>query len=59
MLPLREIEPDLADWLTLLIQIPLGVLIYVLGSKILKLDSFDYILTVAKRLISGKKAGEA
>ena len=50
---------NLADWLTLLIQIPLGVLIYVLGSKILKLDSFDYILTVAKRLISGKKAGEA
>ncbi len=48
----------LADWLTLLIQIPLGVLIYVLGSKILKLDSFDYILTVAKKLITGKKAGE-
>ena len=49
----------LKDWLTLLIQIPLGVLIYVLGSVILKLDSFGYILSVAKKLISGKKAGEA
>ena len=48
----------LADWLTLLIQVPFGVLIYVLGSKLLKLDSFDYILTVAKKMISGKKAGE-
>ena len=47
-----------ADWLTLLIQVPFGVLIYVLGSKLLKLDSFDYILTVAKKMISGKKAGE-
>ena len=47
-----------ADWLTLLIQVPLGMLIYVLGSKLLKLDSFDYILTVAKKMISGKKAGE-
>ena len=49
----------LKDWLTLLIQIPLGVLIYVLGSVLLKLDSFGYILSVAKKLISGKKAGEA
>lgn len=48
----------LRDWLTLLIQIPLGVLIYVVGSKLLKLDSFGYILSVAKKLIFGKKAGE-
>lgn len=34
----------LNDWLTLAIQIPLGVLIYWLGSVIFKLDSYSYAL---------------
>ena len=47
----------LSDLPTLLIQVPLGVAIYVLGSRLLKLDSFDYLLSVAQKMISKKKAG--
>ena len=39
---------ELNDWLTLLIQIPLGVLIYVSGSKLFKMESYEYVLTTAK-----------
>ncbi len=46
----------LPDPVTLLIQIPLGVAIYILGSRLLKLDSFYYILSVGKKMISGRKA---
>lgn len=42
---------DFSNWLTLIIQIPLGVLIYVGGTKLFKLDSFDYILGTVKGLI--------
>ena len=42
---------ELSNWLTLIIQIPLGVLIYVGGTKLFKLDSFDYILGTVKGLI--------
>ena len=49
----------LPDALTLLIQIPLGVLVYVLGSKLLKLDSFELILsTLRKMLRRGKEASD-
>ena len=48
----------LPDWLTLLIQIPLGAAIYVLGSKLLKLDSFEYLLSTVRRLISERRKGE-
>lgn len=34
--------------LTLLIQVPLGVFIYIIGSKLFKLDSFDYLLDIVK-----------
>ena len=47
----------LPDALTLLIQILLGVGIYVLGSVLLKLESFDYLLKLARSLISKQKAG--
>ena len=46
----------LADLLTLLIQVPLGVAIYVLGSVLLKLDSFEYILSIAKKMLQKRKA---
>ncbi len=47
----------LPDMLTLLIQIPLGVAVYVLGSKLLKLDSFDLILSLVKKMLHrGKEA---
>ena len=42
---------ELSNWLTLIIQIPLGVFIYVGGTKLFKLDSFDYILGTVKGLI--------
>lgn len=41
---------ELSNWITLLIQIPLGVLIYIGGSKLFKLDSFYYILNTIKGL---------
>ena len=47
----------LHDLLTLVIQILLGVIIYVLGAKLLKLDSFDYILNTAKTILQKRKAG--
>ena len=41
---------QLPDILTLLIQIPLGVGIYILGSRLMKLESFAYVLETAKNL---------
>ena len=38
----------LGDWLTLLIQIPLGVLVYAGGSKLFEFESFDYVIATAK-----------
>ncbi|MBR4502330.1 MAG: lipopolysaccharide biosynthesis protein [Clostridia bacterium] len=38
----------LNKWLTLVIQVPLGALIYIAGSKLFHLDSFDYLLSMIK-----------
>ena len=38
----------LGPWTTLLIQIPLGITIYVLGSKLFHFESFEYVLKVVK-----------
>ncbi len=43
---------------TLLIQIPLGVLIYVAGSKLFKVESFEYILSMIKNLLGKRKKQE-
>ena len=40
----------LSNWLTLLIQVPLGVLIYVGGSVLFKLESFYYLINLIKGL---------
>lgn len=46
----------LNDWLTLLIQIPLGAVIYIGGSVIFKIESFRYLLdTVKSYRRKGKK----
>lgn len=45
----------LTNWLTLLIQVPTGVLIYLIGSKLFKFDSFDYILNTLKSLSKNAK----
>lgn len=42
----------LADWLTLLIQVPAGVLVYVALSALFRLDSFSYLLGTGKRLLA-------
>jgi len=44
----------LNEYITLAIQIPLGVAIYTLGAKLFKMESFDYLLDVIKSII-GKK----
>ena len=44
--------------MTLVIQVPLGALVYVLGARLLKLDSFDYILNMAKTILQKRRAGE-
>ncbi len=49
----------LNKYLTLLIQVPLGVAIYVAGSKLFRLDSFDYVLDTVRRFLRrGKKKKE-
>jgi O-antigen/teichoic acid export membrane protein len=45
---------DLHPLLTLLIQVPLGVVIYVLGSAVLRMDSFTYLLRMLKDFLPGK-----
>ncbi len=41
----------LPDIVTLIIQLPLGILVYVLGSKLFRVDSFEYLLSIAKKFI--------
>ena len=41
----------LSDIITLCIQVPLGMIIYIIGSKIFKLESFEYILDMIKPYI--------
>ncbi|MEE1495742.1 MAG: lipopolysaccharide biosynthesis protein [Anaerostipes hadrus] len=40
--------------LTLLIQVPTGALIYLIGSKLLHLDSFEYLLEIIKSFVCKK-----
>ena len=46
----------LSDIVTLIIQVPLGVIIYLAGSKLFKLDSLDYILNIAKGYLTRRKS---
>lgn len=39
----------LSDWLTLLVQVPLGAIIYIVGSKLFHIDSFEYIIGVLRK----------
>lgn len=48
---------NLGDVVTLLIQVPLGALIYVAGSWLFKLDSFIYLLGMLKKMLSNKMKG--
>lgn len=42
----------------LMIQIPTGVIIYIISSKLLHIDSFEYLLDTAKSLLNRKKDKE-
>ena len=46
----------LPDIITLLIQVPLGVIIYVAGSYIFKLESFKYLLNMVLGFFKKRKA---
>lgn len=46
---------NLGNILTLVIQVVLGAAIYILGSKLFKFDSFEYILNILKSLLKKKK----
>ena len=49
----------LGDLRTLLIMVPAGVALYLAGSKIFRVDSFDYVLSAAKKLLRrGREKGE-
>ena len=42
----------LSDLVTLLIQIPLGALLYIAGSRLLHVDSYEYVLNMLKNTLS-------
>lgn len=49
---------NIAPGFMLLIQMVLGVVIYIYGSYILKLESFEYLLDMIKSFIKRKEGGE-
>jgi hypothetical protein len=38
-------------WVTLLIQVPLGIAVYAAGSLLFHIDSFHYALDIIKRIV--------
>ena len=46
---------SLESWMLLLIQIPTGIFIYVISSKVFHIDSFDYVIGIAKGLFHKKE----
>ncbi|MBP5378231.1 MAG: lipopolysaccharide biosynthesis protein [Ruminococcus sp.] len=49
---------DINYVLRLFIQVPLGVIVYIICSKLMHIDSFDYLLDVIKSLLNRKKDKE-
>ena len=45
----------MSDIATLAIQVPLGAVIYIAGSKLLKLEAFDYVWNMAKPALNKLK----
>lgn len=46
---------QLNPYLRLLIQVPVGAAVYILGAKLCKLESYQFVLNTAKRFLSRKK----
>lgn len=42
------------DWLTLLVQIPLGAVLYLFGSWRFHIDSFEYVVDIAKGFLNNR-----
>lgn len=45
----------LTDIITLFIQIPLGIVIYTVGSRVFRIDSFEYIISITKQYLPQKR----
>lgn len=45
----------LNDWLLLFLQAVLGIIVYLLGSILLKIDGFMFVLNIAKKMIGERK----
>lgn len=43
-------------FVTIIIQVVTGAMVYVLGAKILKIETFEYVLNTAKSIVKNKKA---
>lgn len=48
----------LPDVITLLIQVALGVLVYVVGAKVFKFESFSYLLNILKGIFKKNKSNQ-
>lgn len=46
---------NLSSWLTMVIQIPLGVLVYLAMAKVFKLECLEYIVQMMKSMRKGKR----
>ncbi len=47
---------SLGDWPTLLIQVPLGVLLYLGGSALFRIEPFRFLCTVARSYLSDRRS---
>ena len=45
--------------ITLLLQVPLGIVIYIAGSKLFRIDSFEFIISLAKSFLNKRKEKKA
>lgn len=46
---------NLNSWYTLLIQVPLGVVIYIVGSRVFRMESYEYIINILKDLTKRRR----
>ena len=56
LLILPVTKTGLHDLVKLLIMVPAGAVVYIVGAKLLRIESFDYVLSAAKKLLSRHKA---
>ena len=51
-------KTGLHDLVKLLVMVPAGAAVYVAGAKLLRIESFDYVLSAAKKLLNRHSAGD-